>query len=99
LKSIYEGVLTIGEIELPCAVLDDGTRVLTQTAVFKALGRPARGNSRVINIPTFMDAKNLQPYVTDDVMPMIKKIEYIDIKGSAQITQQRSELGGSSISL
>lgn len=80
----YEGLLKIGNMELPCAVLNDGTRVLTQTAVFKALGRPARGNSRVINIPTFMDAKNLQKYITEDVMPMIKKIEYADTKGKDQ---------------
>jgi len=80
----YEGLLKIGNVELPCAVLNDGTRVLTQTAVFKALGRPARGNSRVINVPTFMDAKNLQKYITEDVMPIIKKIEYADAKGKGQ---------------
>lgn len=83
-KAKFEGVLKIGNCELPCAVLDDGTRVLTQTAVFKALGRPARGNSRVTNIPTFMDAKNLQHYVNDEVIPMINKMEYIDTKGIVQ---------------
>ena len=39
------------------AVLWNGQRIIKQAAVFKALDRPARGNSRVIGIPTFMDAK------------------------------------------
>lgn len=30
----------------------------------------------MINIPTFMDAKNLQQYVNEEVMPMINKIEF-----------------------
>jgi len=34
--------------------------------------------SRVINIPAFMDAKNLQPPINRDLSAVIKKIEYID---------------------
>ena len=59
LKATHEGKLQIGNMELSVAVLEDGTRIIKQSDVFKALGRPARGNARVIGIPTFMDAKNL----------------------------------------
>lgn len=83
-KAKYEGVLKIGDMSLPCAVLDNRTRILTQAAVFKALGRPARGNARLTNVPTFMDAKNLQSYITEEVAPMIKRIEYVDAKGKKQ---------------
>ena len=63
LKATHEGVMNINGAELEVAVLEDGTRIITQSAVFKALDRPVRGNARVINIPVFMDAQNLQPYI------------------------------------
>lgn len=43
LKSTHEGVLRIGNSELDVAVLEDGTRIITQSAVFRALDRPSRG--------------------------------------------------------
>ena len=45
--------------QLDIAVLENGQRIIKQAAVFKALDRPARGNSRVIGVPTFMDKKKL----------------------------------------
>lgn len=41
------------------------------------MGRPARGNSRVINTPTFMDAKNLQPFINQELKEMINKVDMI----------------------
>lgn len=35
-KVSYDGKINIGNKELSCAVLEDGTRILTNTAVFKA---------------------------------------------------------------
>ena len=84
LQARYEGVLDLGSSQLDVAVLENGQRIIKQTAVFKALNRPARGNSRVIGIPTFMDAKNLQTYVNEEVKGVIKKIDYLDTKGSKQ---------------
>lgn len=84
LKATHEGVMKLGTSDLDVAVLEDGTRIITQSAVFKALDRPSRGNSRVINIPVFMDAKNLQPYVSDELKAVINKIEYIGINGKTQ---------------
>ena len=60
LQAKYEGILNLGNARLDVAVLENGQRIIKQAAVFKALDRPARGNSRVIGIPTFMDAKTLQ---------------------------------------
>lgn len=84
LKAKYEGVLSIGDTQLDVAVLEDGRRVINQSAVFKALDRPARGNSRVINIPVFMDAANLQPFVDEELLAMTNKIPYIDMDGRLQ---------------
>ena len=35
----YSGVLEIGDMSIACAVLEDGTRVLSQATVLRALGR------------------------------------------------------------
>lgn len=84
LKATHEGVLNIGESTLDVAVLDNGQRIITQSAVFKALDRPVRGNPRLIGIPVFMDAKNLQPFINKDLEAVIGKVEYTDKKGRKQ---------------
>ena len=84
LKATHEGRLKLGDTELDVAVLENGSRVITQAAVFKALDRPVRGTTRVINLPTFMDAKNLQPFISKDLEDVIKKIEYINKSGKPQ---------------
>lgn len=87
-KATHEGILPIGKRELTCAVLDDGTRVLTQSAVFEAFGRPRRGksaeNSRADQVPSFMDANNLQPFVTKALMERINLIDYKAINGQSR---------------
>ena len=54
----YTGVVNIGGKDLNCAVLSDGTRVLTASYVFKAFGRPRRGKSsgdqRAANMPPLL---------------------------------------------
>lgn len=81
LRVTHQGHLSVADKELNCAVLEDGTRVLTSTAIFKAFSRPSRGNARVIGIPVFMDAKNLQPFINADLKEQIKRISYITKTG------------------
>lgn len=83
-KATHEGVMNINGSELDVAVLEDGTRIITQSAVFKALDRPVRGNARLINMPVFMDAQNLQPYISEDLKGVINKIEYKGLNGKIQ---------------
>lgn len=63
----YSGVLSISGKELSCAVLSDGTRVLTAKSVFDAFERPRKGKSsvdrRLANMPAFLDANNLKPFI------------------------------------
>jgi hypothetical protein len=85
MKATHEGKLNIGDIELNCAVLNDGTRVITKSAVFKAFGRTKRGRIRgevrVPNMPAFIDANNLQPFVGNDLKAVLNQIDYIDKNG------------------
>lgn len=67
IRATHEGKLKLGDSELDVAVLENGDRVITQAAVFKALDRPVRGTTRVINLPTFMDAKNLKPFISSEL--------------------------------
>jgi hypothetical protein len=68
----YPGVLKIGDLEFPCAVLSDGeTRVLTQTDFMDGMGMyysgwVARNRSEediAADVPHFLSFKSLKPYV------------------------------------
>ena len=69
LKATHPGVLPIGDLELPCAVLEDGTRVLSERGVAGTLGgrrggshwRRKRSGS---NLPVYISASNLDPYIS-----------------------------------
>lgn len=79
-KATHQGTLTIGDKEIACAVLEDGTRVISKSAIFKSFGRTKRGRKRgevrVLNMPSFIDANNLKPFI-DNVLPGgLKTIEY-----------------------
>lgn len=82
----HEGILPLANKDLSVAVLSDGTRVISQAAVFKAFERTKRGRAkddqRVPNRPAFLDANNLQPYVNSDLDGVLKTITYETKNGS-----------------
>ena len=84
-KATHEGALNIGGNELSCAVLDNGIRILSQSAVYKALDRPVRSTSkegnRVDQMPSFLDANNLQIFVNQELRELINKVEYVGLSG------------------
>jgi len=70
LKATHFGKITIGDKELPCAVLEDGTRILSSRAIFKAFDRTPKGNkgkdkteNTVTDLPSFIGANNLKPLI------------------------------------
>ena len=84
-KALYKGVLPIGEVDLECAVLEGGTRVITATAVFDAFGRSRKGmNERLeiegTKVPPFLAAKSLKNHINQRVLDRTKLIEYQDGK-------------------
>lgn len=83
-KARHEGLLLMGDTELDVAVLDNGKRIITQSAIFRALDRPARGNARVIGTPVFIDAKNLQAFIGADLRAVINKVQYVNKSGRVQ---------------
>jgi hypothetical protein len=69
----YSGVLKIGDLEFPCAVLSDGnnTRVLTQSDFMTGMGMYYSGwvaknrseAERAADVPHFLSFKSLKPFV------------------------------------
>lgn len=84
-KSLYEGVLPLGDTELNVAVLDDGTRLISRNAIFRAFGRTKRGRAkdevRAPNRPSFIDARNLQPLIDSEADSLLYPIEYVEKDG------------------
>lgn len=87
LKARYEGELKIGERVLPVAVLDNGQRIITQSAIFDAFGRPKRGSRDQgsednAKLPGLIDAQNLKPFITSELGHMIKPVKYKNMNGT-----------------
>jgi len=94
LRATHQGALKIGERELTCAVLENGTRILTSTAIFKAFGRPRKGKGKEIyrtEMPSFIDAKNLNPFIGNELRDGTIFLEYISISGK-QMTGYKAEI-------
>lgn len=77
----HDGVIHIGDIEIPCAVLEDKRRVLTQSGVMQALGRARQAKGRQyydgdVNLPAFLTAKNLKPFIPNELYVTSSQIEF-----------------------
>ena len=96
-KRLYSGTVNIAGYELSCAVLDDKTRALSSTAVFSAFVRSRKGkakdDNRLSNMPSFLDAKNLEPYIKN-VFPdgMDMSVEFVSKNGNIVYTGYNAEI-------
>jgi hypothetical protein len=72
--------LRIGDAEIECYVLDDGTRVLTQASFLRALGRHPKANTRREGgdtpIPPILQSKALSSFITDDILDKARPITF-----------------------
>ncbi|MBY4639676.1 P63C domain-containing protein [Gluconacetobacter entanii] len=60
--------LRIGSLEIPCYVLEDGTRVITQTGVLNAMQLPNRGGAEGrTRLARFFDGKVFSPYLSKEL--------------------------------
>lgn len=86
----HTGTLTIGELEIECAVLEDGRRVLSQRGVNRALGRVHGGaefrkkaEADGGQLPVFLVAKGLQPHIPKDLEAVVKTPIFYRTKSGA----------------
>ncbi len=85
-RALDEGILHLGGIEIPCAVLDTKQRVLTQSGVMQALGRARQAKGRHyytgdVNLPAFLTAQNLKPFIPSELYVTSSQIEFRRISG------------------
>ncbi len=84
------GELTIGELRLPCAVLPDGTRLISQGGVTTAFGpvpggwqhRKRASDGHDGGLPSFLVAKSLKNFIPSDLRTMVSSPrKYRDPRG------------------
>jgi hypothetical protein len=76
-RATHKGEIPIGDTRIPCAVLDNGMRVLTETGITKALLGTRSGASRRRRmahldqgtlLPLFVAPGNLKPFITEELI-------------------------------
>ena len=84
-KASYSGAIHIGDLEIPCCVLEDGTRLLTQYGFLQAIGRsprPAAGRGSVVEqTAPFLALDNLKPFVSKELEHSTRPIVFQTEKG------------------
>ena len=77
---IYEcthlGVLKLGGKKISCAILNNNKRIITQTALFDSFNRPRKGETRLKGLPSVIGAKNLIPFISNELREKLKTVHY-----------------------
>lgn len=73
LKAEYRGEVVIGDSVIPCAVLEDGTRIISESGIYSNLGSGSGGKVRQLKsemekdrqspVPIFLASKALEPFI------------------------------------
>ena len=91
-RATHEGDLVLpGIAPLRVANLGDGRRVMTSRAFLSALGRPWKGTYQRTERPNFIDAKNLNDFVSNELVSVLDPIEYMSERGQT-VSGYRAEL-------
>lgn len=77
----HRGELVIGDKTISCAVLSNGMRIITQTALFDAFDRPRKGEKRIDGLPSVIGAKNLLPFISDELKEKSAVVHYYSPTG------------------
>ena len=89
-RAIREGNLTLLGKSVPCAVIEGETRVLNQAGFLRSIGRarsPKAGTgiqSTVDELPFFLQAKALKPFISEDLASSTKPIVYRGENGNTE---------------
>lgn len=78
-KATHEGELHIGGVDVQCAVLEDGTRVISERGMLRQFGmhRSGKGLKDAAlqegggRLPLFLGAKNLRPFIDNDLRVVV----------------------------
>jgi hypothetical protein len=89
-KADYSGELDLNGLKITCAVLEDGSRVLVNRSLSKAIGikgagaywqKKKKGDSALL--PEYLSAKYLDPFISDEMREKLSNpVPYINKKGT-----------------
>jgi hypothetical protein len=74
--------LHIGDREIDCYVLEDGTRVLSQAGLLTAFGRNRRAATRDVELPPMLQGAGIEPYLTPEVREQARPIRFLTPSGN-----------------
>jgi hypothetical protein len=86
-RATHSGRIVIAGREIACAVLDTGTRLLTQETFLSSIGRARKAKAgtgsftTADGLPPFLAADNLQPFISDDLRQSATPIFFRNDKG------------------
>lgn len=84
-KAFKDGIIDLQFTQIPCAVLKDGTRLITTSGLIKALGKSnTRGGKGTLvgNIPPFLNVNALKPFISNELTSSLSPIEFQMSNGS-----------------
>lgn len=86
-RATHEGRVHIGNAEIVAAVLQDGTRLLSQRTFLEALGRGGtpRAASNIDDLPVFLQAEQLKPFISEELRSSSKPVFFQQRKGPKSI--------------
>lgn len=81
-EATHHGVLQFEDVSIPCAVLQDGSRVITEHGITTALGSRSGASKRIKadnQLPIFLAPSQLKPYIPVDIekttlQPIVYKV-------------------------
>jgi hypothetical protein len=93
LKATHEGPLELGGVEIDCAVLEDGTRVLSRAGFVRAIGRTGKVKGGEAykpesNLPVFLGAENLKSFISSDLTRNSTPLHYKPLRGGIAMGYQ-----------
>jgi len=87
-RATHRGEIVIGDTRIPCAVLDNGRRVLTENGITNALLGSRSGASKRLKksqleagapVPLFLAPDRLKPFISKEVMDgPLAPVQYLD---------------------
>jgi hypothetical protein len=81
----FDGEIPLGTGSINCSVLEkDGKiiRIISSTGFMAALGRPYKGTYKRTELPSFLDANNLKPFLSQELLSVLSVYEYRTANGS-----------------
>src|ERR1017187_10428280 len=71
-KAEAEGLLPVGDLKIPCYVLEDGTRLISQRGMQSTVGMSSGGSGRAHRIAEFSERLELRINKTNELSVRLK---------------------------